>query len=99
MLSDVCPQCGTPLFKLKDEIFCAKCNKPVVMVGATEEETRLVGDRVLGGLEQTVLAKIQEMSNIIKQEKEPEKLQQLGNVIFGWLTLLEKLRSVREAKS
>src|SRR5207245_187669 len=35
MLSDVCPECGNPLFRVKGDIFCAKCNKPVVYARAT----------------------------------------------------------------
>jgi len=33
----------------------------------------------------------------LKNEKEPEKLAVYSNLIFGWLSTLEKLRSVKDS--
>ncbi len=99
MLSDICPECGTPLFKMCEEIFCPKCNRPVVMVKSTEDESKIAAENVLANTERTILTKIRETDESIKREKDPEKLIQLGNSLSGWLTALERIRRLKEMAS
>jgi UPF0148 protein len=96
MLSDVCPECGSPLFKIKGEIFCAKCNKPVVYARATGPEATLPPTMLLDSLEQTIIAKITETNEMLKLEKDPERLSAYSNLVFGWLSMLEKIRNLKE---
>jgi UPF0148 protein len=95
MLSETCPECGTPLFRKGNEVFCAKCNKPVVIIQSAEQESRLMTDRILGDSEQILLAKIQEMNLAMKNERNPEKLIEYGNALASWLGSIEKLRRLR----
>jgi UPF0148 protein len=95
MLSETCPECGTPLFRKGSETFCAKCNKPVVIIRSAEQETRLMADRILEDSEQTLLAKIREVNVAMKIEKDPEKLLAYGNALATWLGAIEKLRRLR----
>ena len=95
MLSEACPQCSSPLFKVKDEIFCAKCNKPVIKLGPTEKESKLIGASVLEMVEQTILKKIQETDALINIEKEHNKLIDLENLLSSWLTALERIRRLK----
>jgi UPF0148 protein len=95
MLPETCPECGTPLFRKGDETFCPKCNKPVVIIRSAEQETRLMADRVLEDLEQTLLAKIREVSMAMRIEKDPEKLLAYGNALASWLGSIEKVRRLR----
>ncbi len=95
MLSETCPECGTPLFRKGKETFCPKCNKPVVIIQSAEQETRLMADRVLEDSEQTLLAKIQEVNSAMKKETDPEKLIAYGNALTSWLGAIEKLRRLR----
>ena len=38
LLSDACPQCNSPLFKMKSgDIYCASCDKKVIIVKGDEE--------------------------------------------------------------
>lgn len=97
MLSDICPECGSPLFKVKGEVFCAKCNKPVVYAKATGPSATVSPSHLLDSLEQTVVAKLSEANEVLKKEKEPEKLAAYSNLVFGWLSTLEKLRAVKES--
>ena len=99
MLSDICPECGTPLFKMGEGIFCPKCNRPVVMVKSTEDESKIAAEHVLTNTERTILTKIRETDESIKGEKDPEKLIQLGNALSGWLTALERIRRLKEMAS
>ena len=95
MLSETCPDCGTPLFRKGNETFCPNCNKPVVIVRSAEQETRLMADRILEDSEQTLLAKIREVNLAMKVEKDPEKLLAYGNALASWLDAIEKLRRMR----
>ena len=98
MLSDICPECGTPLFKVKGETFCAKCNRPVVYTKATtvQGDVTLSPSHLLDSVEQTIVKKINDANEILKNEKQPEKLSAYSNLLFGWLSTLEKLRSLKE---
>jgi len=95
MLSETCPECGTPLFRKGKEVFCPKCNRPVVIIQSAEQETRLMADRVLENSEDTLLAKIQEVNVAMKNENDPEKLIIYGNALSTWLGAIEKLRKLR----
>ena len=97
MLSDICPVCGTPLFKVKGETFCAKCNKPVVYQKAMAPQATLSPGYLLDSVESTIVGKISEANEILKAEKDPEKLSLYSNLVFGWLSMLEKLRGLRES--
>lgn len=95
MLSETCPECGTPLFRKGKDTFCPKCNKPVVIIESTEQETRLMADKVLEGSEQTLLSKIREVSLAMKNETDLDKLVAYGNALSIWLGAIEKLRRLR----
>ena len=99
MLSETCPECGTPLFRKGKETFCAKCNKPVVIIQTAEDEIRLRTDQVLESSEQTLFAKIHEINLALKNEKDPEKLISYGNALSTWLGAIEKLRRLRAQSS
>ncbi len=95
MLSETCPECGTPLFRKGKETFCAKCNKPVVIIQSAEDETRLKADTVFETSEQTLMAKIQEVNSALKNETDPDRLVAYGNALSSWLTAIEKLRRLK----
>ena len=95
MLSETCPECGTPLFRMGKETFCAKCNKPVMIIHSVEDENRLKADTILETSEQTLMAKIQEVNLALKNETDPERLAAYGKAMSNWLSSIEKLRRLR----
>jgi len=97
MLPEHCPACNSPLFKRNEEVWCAKCNKRVIIVKREEETPKITGSIVLASAEETVLTKVQETTAQIKTEKDPERLQQLGNLLSTWLEALEKLKKIQKA--
>jgi UPF0148 protein len=99
MLSETCPECGTPLFRKGKETFCAKCNKPVVIIQSAEQETRFMADNVLADSEMILFSKIREINLAMRNETEPEKLLVYGNALASWLSALEKLRQLRSQSS
>lgn len=99
MLSETCPECGTPLFRKGNDTFCPKCNKPVVIIQSAEQESRLMADKVFEDSEQTLLSKIRELNLAMKIETDPEKLITYGNALASWLGAIEKLRRLRNHSS
>ncbi len=95
MLSETCPQCGTPLFRKGKDTFCAKCNRPVVILQSAEDESRLMTRQILENTEQTLLAKIRDVNSAIKTESDPERLVAYGNALNTWLIAIEKLRILK----
>jgi UPF0148 protein len=95
MLSETCPECGTPLFKLGNDVICPKCNRTVVIIKGPEDEAKLATGQALENTEQIVLAKIQETNASIKNERDPDRLLQLGNLLASWLEALEKVRKLK----
>ena len=91
-----CPDCASPLFKLKSgDIWCAKCQKRVIIVKEGETPEEATKPAVLSGLESTVLAKIQEVESKLKIEQDPAQLEKLSNTLT---TLLENLERIRKMK-
>lgn len=91
-----CPACASPIFKLKSgKLWCAKCQKRVVVVKEGEPTAEVTAPMLLGTLEATVLAKIQEIENKIKQENDPDQLQKLSNILSTLLQNLEKIRKMK----
>jgi UPF0148 protein len=48
LLSEQCPQCNSPLFKMKSgEIYCASCDKKVLIVKDEEQIESIIPNNVL----------------------------------------------------
>jgi UPF0148 protein len=91
-----CPACASPLFRLKSgDLWCAKCEKKVIIVKEGEDPTKITGSMVLNNLEATLLSKIQKIQKKMEREENVEKLQKLGTTLSG---LLENLERIRKAK-
>lgn len=91
-----CPACASPLFRLKSgELWCAKCEKKVIVVKDEAEMAKITSAAALENLENTLLAKIQEVQSKMQQETSVEELQKLGATLSGLLESLEKIRKAR----
>jgi len=91
-----CPVCASPLFRLKNgDLWCAKCEKKVIVVKEGEEPTKITRTMVLNKLEATLITKIQEIQNRMENEENAEELRKLGNTLSGLLENLEKIRKVK----
>jgi UPF0148 protein len=91
-----CPACASPLFRLKSgELWCAKCEKKVIVVKDEAEMARITSAAALETLENTLLAKIQEVQSKMQQETNVEELQKLGATLSGLLESLEKIRKTK----
>ena len=92
-----CPVCASPLFKLKSgELWCAKCQKQVVVVKEGETPLQAAKPLVLTKLEATIIAKMEEMEERIRRETDVEQLQKLGLILSSLLENLEKIKRIKE---
>jgi UPF0148 protein len=95
-----CPACASPLFKLRNgELWCAKCQKRVVVVKEGEQPPEIISRPLLGDLESALLEKIQEFSSKLREEKDTEQLAKLGEVISKLLDNLEKVRRIGRGRA
>jgi len=92
-----CPACASPLFKLKNnDLWCAKCQKKVIIVSEDEDTTKMQTSQTLQSLETTLLTKIQTIQTKMEHEENPKELQKLSTTLSALLESLEKLRKSRK---
>jgi len=92
MLSESCPECNTPLFRLKDgSLLCPMCNKPVVVVSADAD---VEGMAQQGSIDQTLLKKVKEIQGKLEAETEPEKINVLLETLMKLLDARERVRKL-----
>ena len=95
-----CPACSSPLFRLKSgELWCAKCKKRVVVVKEDEGATGSLGSILLENLESTLLTKIQDINDLMRNEYDPERLGRLSSVLSTMLESLERIRRIKKQAS
>jgi UPF0148 protein len=93
-----CPVCASPLFRLRNgDIWCAKCEKRVIVVKEDEEVEKATKSIALEKLEATLLAKVQEIQDKMQHMENQEELQKLGTTLSGLLDNIEKTRKAKRA--
>jgi UPF0148 protein len=92
MLNETCPECNTPLFKLRDgSLVCPMCNKPVVVVPADADTDGMAQQ---GSIDQTLMNKIKEIQSLLEKEKEPAKINALLDTLVRLLDARERVRKL-----
>jgi len=94
MLHESCPVCHSPLFKVRDEIVCPKCQKRVVFVRKDEEASKVLEESVLSTLEGTLVVKIQDLEKEISKERDPDRLYNLLRILVAFLEALERIKRI-----
>jgi UPF0148 protein len=92
MLSESCPQCSTPLFRLQSgEVICPRCQKTLKIIsGDTEEQDK----SRQGSLEETLRKKISEVQGLLVEEKDPLKMRNLTETLIVMLNALDKVKKI-----
>jgi len=84
-----CPNCGTPLLRLKNgKYYCAKCSREVVLVRSDEEEKTVSIRYGLIGVRDAVYEKVMTVS------KELESARDLDDVDKSITALINLLRAL-----
>ena len=95
MLADACPQCGSPLFKVGDDIYCVRCDRRIVYAESDEEvETQAV--RILiPELKETLIGKLKVLNDLVESETDVEALTKLANLMVLLLQSLHGLENLK----
>jgi UPF0148 protein len=95
MLADACPQCGSPLFKVDEDIYCVKCDRRIVYADSDEEiETEAVMT-LLPELRETLIGKLKALNELVDSETDIESLTKLANLMVLFLQSLHRLENMK----
>ncbi len=89
MLSEVCPNCRVPLFKMGREVFCPSCGKRVILVKRGEDESKYLLLSTLTALRRTLDTKVRELNEMIAVERDIDLLGREVEVLNRILHALE----------
>ncbi|MCJ7817401.1 MAG: hypothetical protein MUP60_01000, partial [Candidatus Thorarchaeota archaeon] len=81
MLADACPQCGSPLFKVGDDIYCAKCDRRIVYADSDEEVETQAVMTLIPELRETLIGKLNSLNELIDSETDIETLTKLAHLM------------------
>jgi len=95
MLADACPQCGSPLFKVKDDIYCVKCDRRIVYAKSDEEVEVQAVKTLIPELRETLINKLKALNEVVDIETDTEALTKLANLMVLLLQALHKLENMR----
>ena len=92
-----CPACSSPIFKLTSgDLWCASCQKRVVIVKEGEPEPEVTRAPAFSSLESTLMKKIQDLEKQLAEETDLQKLNSLGATLSTLLESLEKIRNTKK---
>ena len=95
MLADACPQCGSPLFKVDEDIYCVKCDRRIVYADSDEDiETEAVMT-LLPELRETLIGKLKALNELVDSETDIESLTKLANLMVLLLQSLHRLENMK----
>ena len=99
MLSELCPRCRVPLFRLKSgDVICPSCGQRFLIVSSEEEERRARASLTLQSLEATVLEKIEYLRARAAQAEALDELADIGKALLMYLQVLELTHRVRRGE-
>ena len=93
-----CPECASPLFRLKDgTLWCAKDEKKVIVVKEGEEPPKqtTASTTAYAKLEATLMAKIQDIQDKIEKTQDVDELQKLTQALDQLLNSVEKIKKIK----
>jgi len=95
MLADSCPQCGSPLFKVGDDVYCAHCDRRIVYASSEEEVEATAVKSLLPELRETLIGKLKALNELVETETDVETLTRLANLMVLLLQSLNQLEKIK----
>jgi UPF0148 protein len=95
-----CPNCASPLFRLKDgSLWCGVDEKKVVIVKEGEEPPKpaTMSDPAMEKLEATLLAKVADLQGKIEKTDNTDELTKLTLALSELLNSIEKIRKMKKS--
>jgi UPF0148 protein len=95
MLADACPQCGSPLFKVGDDIYCVKCDRRIVYADSEQEVETQAVMTLIPELRETLIGKLKSLNELVDSETDIEALTKLANLMVLLLQSLHRLENMK----
>jgi len=93
-----CPQCGSPLFRLRDRtLWCGKDEKKVILLKEGEELPKPSTNIAMGKLEETLMAKVTDLQEKIQKTNDVEEISKLTTALSDLLDSLEKTKRMKKS--
>jgi len=93
MLPEACPECGSPLFDRKGEIWCPRCNKPIIGLPERLLTVSVEEESVLQRLRETIISRLQGLEKRLRASRQAEEI---GAISYAIHVLLSSLKLIRE---
>ena len=95
MLAESCPQCGSPLFKVGEDIYCARCDRRIVYASTDEEVEAEAVKSLIPELRETLIGKLKALNELVETETDVEALTRLANLMVLLLQSLNHLEKIK----
>ncbi|PUA32697.1 MAG: hypothetical protein B9J98_03745 [Candidatus Terraquivivens tikiterensis] len=96
LTSEVCPVCSSPIFEIKGELWCLKCNKKVVKVRENSEVVDAMLPYTLNNLSAVVVEKIEQLSGLLLRLTELSDIKNMADTLSALLSVLSQSESLKE---
>jgi len=94
MLAQSCPQCGSPLMQVEDDIYCATCDRRIIIAEDDEEAEAQAVKVMLPQLRETLIRKLSSITDEIEATNDVEALTKLANLMVMLLQALHRLENM-----
>ena len=93
MLSELCPVCRVPLFRLRGgRVVCPKCGRSVFLVRDEVDEARVLVDVTVLDLQRSICERLRVVSSRLLSASSVEEERALGELAVTYLEALERIR-------
>jgi len=96
MLADHCPVCSSPLFEIRGQIWCLRCNKRVIKVRGEEDVEEALTAITLSEAIKTLTAKVEELNLLLRRSGDVEETRRLTDAMTKILEALERAAKLRQ---
>lgn len=96
MLAQSCPQCGSPLMQVEEDVYCATCDRRIVFADDDEEAEAQAVKVMLPQLRETLIRKLSSITDEIESTNDVESLTKLANLMVMLLQALHKLENMTD---
>jgi UPF0148 protein len=91
MLNISCPECGNPLFQMKNsEVICPRCKREVRILKEGEDATRVAQN---DSLEKTIARKLNIVQRQLEATQDAEHIRELTETLIILLDALHRLKN------
>ena len=94
MLAQACPQCASPLLQVGENVYCATCDRRIVIVESDDEVESFAIKALIPQLRETLLKKLKTLNNYLELENDTEKLTKIANLMVLLLQALHRLENL-----